>query len=105
MPINKYLNALKNISHIYDGIKNDLFRKEHVEKIAESRLAICETCKEFDKKGTKCMAPGTQPCCSLCGCSMHWKSRSMASECPAGKWEQLLTPLEEDKLIYNNDEN
>ena len=36
MPISKYLNALKNIDEVYDGIKNDLFKKEYVEKIAES---------------------------------------------------------------------
>ena len=99
----KYLNALKNIDEIYDGIKNDLFKKEYVEKIAESRIKICKTCKEYDTKGSKCLVPGTQPCCTLCGCSMHWKSRSMSSECPAGKWEQLLTPLEEEKLINNED--
>ena len=103
MPISKYLDALKNIDQIYDGIKNDPFKKEYVEKIAESRIKICETCNEYDTKGSKCLVPGTQPCCTLCGCSMHWKSRSMSSECPAGKWEQLLTPLEEEKLINNED--
>jgi len=102
MPISKYINALKNIDQIYDGIKNDIFKTEYVEKIAASRIKICESCKEFDTKGNKCMAPGTQPCCSLCGCSMKWKSRSMSSECPAGKWEALLTELEEQKLINND---
>ena len=102
MPISKYINALKNIDQIYDGIKNDIFRTEYAEKIAASRIKICESCKEFDTEGSKCMAPGTQPCCSLCGCSMKWKSRSMSSECPAGKWEALLTELEEQKLIDND---
>ena len=31
MPINKYLNALKNIDEIYDGVKM-IFLKEYVEK-------------------------------------------------------------------------
>lgn len=103
MPINKYLQALKNIDKIYDGVKNNLFKKEYVEVIAKSRIKICETCEFYDTKGTDCLAPGTQPCCSVCGCSMTFKSRSMSSECPKGKWEALLTELEEEKLIKNED--
>jgi hypothetical protein len=34
---------------------------------------------------------------------MTFKSRSMSSECPKGKWEALLTELEEEKLIENED--
>lgn len=36
------------------------------------------------------MAPGTQPCCSQCGCSLGFKLRAMETECPhpAGpKWK------------------
>jgi hypothetical protein len=103
MPLNKYFAALKNINEIYDGVKNNLFKKEYVEIIANSRLDICKKCKEYDTKGSKCLAPGTQPCCSLCGCSMQLKSRSLSSDCPAGKWEALLTETEENNLF--KDEN
>ena len=83
------LNVLTDIHRLIREVLNrlnDIDQTEYVEKIAESRIKICELCKEFDTKGDKCMVPSTQPCCSLCGCSMQWKSRSMSSECPAGKW-------------------
>lgn len=52
--------------------------------------------------------PGTEPCCGACGCSLSFKTRSLASECahPDGPlWEAILTQEEEDiiykKLNYN----
>jgi hypothetical protein len=41
---------------------------------------------------------GTQPCCGDCGCSLTFKTRSLSSDCPQGKWDALITEEEEDKL-------
>lgn len=89
---------------IFEGITNSIFKKDIVEKIAAERLLICKSCPLIDLKGDKCMVPGTQPCCSACGCKLSFKTRSLSSECanPDGPlWPSILEPEEEDKL-YND---
>lgn len=88
----------KNGGQILEGIKNNIFKKEHVEIAAKERLSICKECPLFDTKGDNCLVPGTQPCCSSCGCSMDLKLRSLSSECPKGKWNAILSP-EENYLL------
>ena len=90
---------LINRNKILEGIKNKLFKQEHVEKEAKVRWDICKQCEFLDRKGKDCAMPGTQPCCADCGCSLSIKLRSLASECPKGKWPAYLTEDEELKLI------
>ncbi len=61
-------------------------------------MAICKTCPNIDLKGDKCYVAGTQPCCSICGCSLELLLRSLSSKCVAGKWEAVLSEDEEEKL-------
>ena len=93
-----YLKVFKNADLILEGIKNNIFKKEHVEAVATDRFQICINCSLFDAKGTDCLAPGTQPCCSDCGCSLAFKVRSLSSECPKGYWFALTTEEQEEKL-------
>ena len=89
---------------ILEGIKNSLFKKEHVEAIAEKRMSICNTCPLIDTKGDLCLVPGTAPCCGACGCKLSLKIRSLSSECahPDGpQWLAVLTENEEDHLYTN----
>ena len=88
----------KNSGNILEGIKNKIFKKEHIEVIAKERLSVCESCPLFDTTGDKCLVPGTEPCCSSCGCSMDLKLRSLGSECPEGKWDAVLSH-EENYLL------
>lgn len=77
-----------------------------MEKIAKERLEICNTCPLIDNEGSKCMVPGTKPCCGECGCKLSFKTRSLSSECthPDGpKWEAVLDQEEEAKLYKNID--
>lgn len=83
---------------IFEGLMNNLFRKEHIEEIANERLEICGQCKELDTEGSKCFMPGSQPCCGVCGCKLAWKVRCLSEECDNGLWEALLTPEEEDEV-------
>ena len=71
---------------IYEGIKNRIFKKEDVEQIA----------------AISCTVPGTQPCCTLCGCAMQTKTRSLISSCPDGKWAKFLNTEEEAKALREN---
>ncbi len=91
----------QNRKQILEGIKNKLFKKEHVEAIAKDRWQICIKCELLDVVGDKCTMPGTQPCCSECGCSMGFKLRSLSSACPIDKWKAVLTEEEEDELNKN----
>ena len=96
----KYLDIFKNADKIAEGISNTVFRKEHVEAVATDRFQICIQCSLFNASGDKCVAPGTQPCCGDCGCSLAFKVRSLSSECPKGFWDALVT--EEDEEIITN---
>lgn len=104
----KYLDAFKNADKIADGIVNNIFKKEHIEAVATDRFQICIRCSLFDAEGKDCLAPGSQPCCSDCGCSLAFKVRSTASECPKGYWDAYTTEKEEELInnqIENNDKN
>jgi hypothetical protein len=88
----------KNKGKILEGIKNNIFKTEHVEDIFKQRQAVCNVCVMKDEIGDKCAIPGTQPCCGACGCSLKFKLRSLSSECPRGHWKAEMTQKEEDLL-------
>lgn len=88
----------KNRNQIVEGIKNSIFKNEHVEEIANVRKSVCENCDFIDRGGSKCVIPGTQPCCGSCGCSLHLKVRSLSSGCPEGYWKAILTEKEEEEI-------
>lgn len=84
-----------NRSEILEGIKNSIVRDEFVENVAKLRNEICDECPS---KGRKCEVKGTAPCCNECGCSLAFKTRSLSSDCPLGKWQAIATKEEEEKL-------
>jgi hypothetical protein len=92
-------NTLKliweNRKQIVEGITNTIIRDETIEEISRLRYSICDECTS---KGKKCAVKGTSPCCNECGCSLTFKTRSLSSDCPLGKWEALTSVEEEDKL-------
>jgi hypothetical protein len=91
----------KEKGNILEGIKNSIFSRQDVEIIAEARMNVCEGCEHLDTKGGNCLVPGTQPCCAKCGCKLGWKTRSLASECPVGKWKAEVSQEEEDMINKN----
>ena len=93
----------KEKNKILEGIKNNIFKKADVEHVAAERMEICSTCPELDNEGSKCMVPGTGPCCSLCGCSMSLKTRALSARCDAGNWEAVLTQDEQIALDIHLD--
>ena len=94
----------KERNKILEGVKNNVFKREHVEQVAAHRKAICESCPLIDLTGSHCAVIGTQPCCSDCGCSLRLKTRSLSSSCPQGYWDAVVSESEED-LIKNSIEN
>lgn len=89
----------KEKGKILEGVKNSIFKQEHIEEIASTRMSICESCELIDKVGTKCYMVGTQPCCGDCGCKLSFKTRSLSSSCPKDKWDALTSEDEEDAII------
>ena len=85
----------KNRKEIFEGVKNAIVRDSLVETIAAKRFSICKDCEMM---GDRCTIPGTDPCCGDCGCSLSFKTRSLSSDCPLGKWKALISEKEEDKL-------
>ena len=80
---------------IMEGIKNTIVRDKFVEDVASLRIEECNKC---ESKGNECAVPGTAPCCNECGCSLTFKTRSLSSECPLGKWKALVSEEEEEQL-------
>lgn len=85
----------ENRAKIIEGITNSIIRDEIIEEIASYRRDVCDECPS---KGSECAVPGTAPCCNECGCSLTFKTRSLSSDCPLGKWQAIATEEEEDKL-------
>lgn len=85
----KLKNIWENRALIWEGFKNKTFKRKYVEKIASERQEICDYCDYLDETGEECAMPGTQPCCSECGCSLAMKTRSLGSECPLGYWKAV----------------
>jgi len=95
---NSIIKIWKEKGKILEGVKNSLFKTEHVEDIAAQRKAICEACPHIDTEGSKCMVPGTNPCCGLCGCSLAFKLRSLSSACDDSRWKAEVTEEEENAI-------
>jgi hypothetical protein len=96
---NKVTRLWNNYPLILEGIRNYLFTTDSIEQIALERYTICQACPKLDLVGTDCLVPGTQPCCSECGCSLKFKTRSLSSSCPLGKWDSFMSAEEEDQLL------
>jgi hypothetical protein len=102
--MNSVIQIWKNKGAILEGIKNNVFKTEHVEEIAAGRYDICQKCDKLDLEGSECLVPGTHPCCGECGCSMKLKLRSLGADCPLGKWDAVLSH-EENYLLQQNLKN
>jgi hypothetical protein len=89
----------KEKGKILEGVKNSIFKQEHIEEISKARMAICNECPFIDHEGTKCYMAGTQPCCGECGCKLSYKTRSLSSSCPKENWLAITSETEEEAII------
>lgn len=97
------LKIWKEKDKILEGLKNKVFKDEFVEVVSRERFAVCNKCPELDTTGDKCMVPLTQPCCSVCGCSLALKTRALSAECDLKKWDAIMSLEDEIKLDTNED--
>ena len=68
-----------DISQIYQGWKNLVFKTPEIEKEAKRRLNICGECS-IRTEGKCDKSKGG------CGCPLAAKARSPQSKCPKDKW-------------------
>lgn len=78
-------NIWENKRKILSGVKNLIIKDKIIEDIAAARQEICDSC-EFKSK--ECAALISE-CCSVCGCSLKFKTRSLESSCPKDKWPSI----------------
>ena len=78
-------NVWENKQKILSRIKNLILKNEFIEDIADTRNTICSDC---EYKSTKCAAL-ISSCCTVCGCSLKFKTRSLEASCPKDKWPAL----------------
>jgi hypothetical protein len=102
-----------NVKHILEGIKNSIFVKEEVEKIAEQRYAVCQACPRNSKNNDKTdfFDPGKyysslrpDEHCSMCACNIHAKVRSLHTACPENRWPAVATIEEAAKIAMITEE-
>ena len=65
-----------NLKEIISGWKNFTFPNIEVEIIATDRMIACLDCEKITREKK----------CSLCGCFLPAKVRSLTSTCPLKKW-------------------
>lgn len=76
----------QNRGIILEGIKNRLFARGKVKRIAEKRLAVCNVCQYNSSNSAKSSYKVPFKHCTLCGCSLNIKPYAMESECPKKFW-------------------
>lgn len=54
-------------------------------------MDVCNSCEHIDREGSKCVVPGSAPCCSLCGCTLYLATASLSFECKAKKFPTILS--------------
>lgn len=80
---------MSKLQEMYNGWKNLVVPEEelkpYIEKVAKGRLDICNKCPHHSKNVAQ-PSLSTQirfdDHCTLCGCTLSAKTRSLLSECP-----------------------
>jgi hypothetical protein len=103
-----------NIKHILEGLKNSIFVKEEIEKIANERYEVCSSCpknsKVIKEKGSDSPGPYYSEIrpdehCTICACNIHAKVRSLHTECPIDKWSAVASKEEAAKIAAAIDDD
>lgn len=98
---------MKNRNKIWEGLRNKIFKQEHIELVSKERLEICRTntCGYHDPKGESDAAVHKgHESCGACGCRLDLKTRSLSSDCglkDLGKeplWIALVSKQDEEMI-------
>ena len=75
--------------------------KEIIEVTSAERTNICLGCEHHSEnakknKGYKSIRPDHH--CVNCGCTLSAKTRCLSCSCPLGKWKEIMTGDEEERV-------
>lgn len=103
------MSISKKINEIHHGWKNYVAKKlkmlpKHIKAQGEERLNKCSTCN-FNQGGicsplVKDEHVHTKATVSGCGCVLKAKVLSPDSDCPAGKWDLMITEKEKYEMLF-----
>lgn len=82
-----------------EGIKNHIFPKKEVEEISRLRLDICNTCEYHSSNKENYKSLRSDKHCTICGCPLVTKTKSLGTNCPIDKWGPILDINEEQELL------
>ena len=68
------------MSNMIEKAKNELASHFIKAEISDERIAICNSCDEYNK---------TINICKKCGCFMPAKTKLARAKCPLGKWQPI----------------
>lgn len=94
---------MSKANEIFQGWKNVVIKKEHVERIAKARLNICNTCEHHSKFHDTPLRPDDH--CTHCSCTLKAKTRSLESECPIGKWPKIESNGKQEEIYDKKSSN
>lgn len=103
--MNRLKTIWKNKFKILEGIWNNWFPNNYVEKVAERRLKICRSnlCGYYDEYGTfEAAFVKNSESCGSCGCKLSYAVRSLSKEC--GLTEKGLPPLWDAEMTEKEEE-
>lgn len=102
-------SGIKNRKLVIEGIKNNIFKQEHIEQIFQERKAICHSCTFHSlkvRKEKELVIPYNH--CTLCGCKDEIKLRSLGSRCTDEenpKWLEVVDIETAEKIKEQIDES
>lgn len=109
MNLEQLKEAFKNRNKIFEGLRNKMWKQEHIETIAQERLTICQSnkCGYYDPLGQseRAVFKGVESC-GACGCRLDLKTRALSANCGLEAVDKVpmwfaLTNEQDDELIRN----
>jgi len=68
------------MTNLVDKLKNQVALRFVSSEVGDERIAICNSCEEYNK---------TLDICKKCGCYMPAKSKLAKAKCPLNKWQPI----------------
>ncbi len=73
-----YYDKRTKVGSCCEEVSPEIHKRHYIadDTLATERLAMCKTCKEYNKIGQ----------CKLCHCFMRFKTKLTSSKCKLNKW-------------------